>query len=187
MLSLPIPSPADAAEAAAAGVVAPCPGLAAAAASGGVRLFGLLDPSCGGVPEGCVAVRPELVPPDGWAVICRWGNPDMVRIGWCCRCRCCCMLTLEIYRCVKLQKRRPAKFVGEVREHYVVLGLSLLLLLVGCGVPASQAAPLLLLEGLCDDEDTSCASAPPTIKNTLCYVLCDVCVCCVQGSWHPPR
>jgi hypothetical protein len=68
MLSLPIPSPADAAEAAAAGVMSPCPGLAAA---GGVRLFGLPDPSCGGEPEGCVAVRPELVPPSGWAVIYR--------------------------------------------------------------------------------------------------------------------
>jgi hypothetical protein len=82
MLSLPLPSPADAAQAAAAGVLAgaaaagasqhTCIGLAAAAAAcAGVRLFGLPDPSCGGVPEGCVAVRQELVPPAGWAVIYR--------------------------------------------------------------------------------------------------------------------
>lgn len=71
LMQLPVPTTADADAAVKAGVVAPCPGLASAAGVG-VRLFGLPDPSCGGVPEGCVAVRPEVVPPSGWAVIYRW-------------------------------------------------------------------------------------------------------------------
>lgn len=87
-MSLPVPSPADVDEAVRAGVVlasrtsAGAIRLPAAAAgtaavgggvgqAGGVRLFGLPDPTGGSVPEGCVAVRPDLVPLGGRAVIYR--------------------------------------------------------------------------------------------------------------------
>lgn len=52
------------AAAAAAGALIGC-------AVGGVRLLGIPDPSCGRVPEGCVAVSPGLVPPTGQALIYR--------------------------------------------------------------------------------------------------------------------
>lgn len=45
---------------------------------GGVRLLGLPDPTCGCVPEGCVAVSPGLVPPTQQAVIYRYNQPTLL-------------------------------------------------------------------------------------------------------------
>eukprot|EP00775_Hariotina_reticulata_P005922 gene5922-6162_t len=82
-LSLPVPTPADFDEAARAGVVLASRSSTAALAlpaatvggsvgqPGGVRLFGLPDPTGGSVPEGYVAVRPDLVPLSGRAIIYR--------------------------------------------------------------------------------------------------------------------
>lgn len=55
-LTLPVPSPADAANAAAAGVV-PSSSVSFSTGAYGTRQFGLPDPTCGGVPQGYVAVR----------------------------------------------------------------------------------------------------------------------------------
>lgn len=55
-LTLPVPSPADAAKAAAAGVV-PSSSVSYSTGAYGTRQFGLPDPTCEGVPQGYVAVR----------------------------------------------------------------------------------------------------------------------------------
>jgi hypothetical protein len=65
-LTLPVPSPADAAKAAAAGVV-PSSSVSFSTGAYGTRQFGLPDPTCGGVPQGYVAVR--------WVVSVQLGLP----------------------------------------------------------------------------------------------------------------
>lgn len=54
-LTLPVPSPADAAKAATAGVV-PSSSVSFSTGAYSTRQFGLPDPTCGGVPQGYVAV-----------------------------------------------------------------------------------------------------------------------------------
>jgi hypothetical protein len=55
-LTLPVPTPADAANAAAAGLIASS-SVSYNTGSYGTRQFGIPDPTCGAVPEGYVAIR----------------------------------------------------------------------------------------------------------------------------------
>lgn len=63
-LTIPVPSPKEAAAAAEAGVVVPSSiSRAVNTTANGTRQFGLPDPTCGAVPEGCVAVRWDQIDP----------------------------------------------------------------------------------------------------------------------------
>lgn len=66
-LQLPVPTPSDTARAVAAGVV-PSSSSSGSINTGayGTRQFGIPDPTCGAVPEGCVAIRCVRCPQDWW-------------------------------------------------------------------------------------------------------------------------
>jgi hypothetical protein len=56
-LQLPVPTPADTLKAVAAGVVPSSSSSSFNTGAYGTRQFGIPDPTCGAVPEGCVAIR----------------------------------------------------------------------------------------------------------------------------------